>query len=237
MWVMMIGRIEVPGKDKVRKIRLKGGVELAYRLNRGDMQSIREVWLEESYKLPSSEQRKTLIDLGANIGLTSAWLARRYGCERVIAVEPVKSNAELAKRNLAANAVHAHVIEAAVGPADGVAHFQDNDSSNLGHISKTGRQVRMICMDTLLHAGLTVDLLKIDIEGGEQALLTKGAISWLNQIGEIIIEFHPDLVDYPGLVNTLRNAGFEYFAAGTAFLGSMDYFRRRESVPNDSKNR
>jgi FkbM family methyltransferase len=228
MLVMLIGRIPVHGKNKTREIRLHDEVKLTYRLNRGDMQSIREVWLEESYKLPSDGGRKNLVDLGANIGLTSTWLARRYGCKKVIAVEPVGSNAELARRNLTANGVYAEVIEAAVGPENGIAHFQDNASSNLGRISKTGREVPMVCLGTLLRGGTIVDLLKIDIEGGEQALLTNGDTSWLNRIREIIIEFHPDLVDYTTLVTFLKNSGFEYLPAGTAFPGSMDYFRRRE---------
>jgi FkbM family methyltransferase len=232
MLIMLIGRITLPGKDKVREIRFRDGMKLTYRLNRGDMQSIREVWLDEVYKLPFLGKRNTLVDLGANIGLTSAWLARRYACEKVIAVEPVQSNAALVKRNLAANSVSAEIIGAAVGPMDGVARFQDNDSSNLGRVGRTGYEVPMICMNTLLRGESIIDILKIDIEGGEQALLTSGDMSWLKQIREIIIEFHPDLVDYPGLVNILKNAGFEYFAAGKAFPGSMDYFRRRGDLPN-----
>jgi tRNA1(Val) A37 N6-methylase TrmN6 len=69
---------------------------VCYRLNKGDLHSIREVWFEEAYRLPFEDPSGTLLDLGANIGLTGVWLAKRYAIERVIAVEPDCDNAMLA---------------------------------------------------------------------------------------------------------------------------------------------
>ncbi len=43
----------------------------------------------------------------------------------------------------------------------------------------------------------TIDLLKMDIEGGEQALLT-GDTAWLSSVNAIVAEFHPSVVDYAG---------------------------------------
>jgi FkbM family methyltransferase len=54
------------------------------------------VWFDEVYRLPFDEPSGTLLDLGANIGLTSVWLAKKYQIERVIAVEPDRTNAILA---------------------------------------------------------------------------------------------------------------------------------------------
>src|SRR5438045_1000286 len=72
--VAFLDRIWIPGRNSAREVRLKGGASIKYRLNRGDMQSLREVWLEEAYALPSDGVRKVLVDLGANIGLSSLWL-------------------------------------------------------------------------------------------------------------------------------------------------------------------
>src|SRR5436309_1364697 len=80
-------------------------------------------------------------------------------------------------------------IEDAVGTLDGKAHFAENAVSNMGRISETGREVQMVCMASLLRKlpqDQMVDLLKIDIEGGEQTLLTEGAASWLSRVREII---------------------------------------------------
>src|SRR5712671_6873777 len=65
-------------RNRVRSVRLHGGVQLCYRLNKGDLHSIREVWFEEAYRLPFEDPSGTLLDLGANIGLTSVWLAKKY---------------------------------------------------------------------------------------------------------------------------------------------------------------
>src|SRR4051794_22115217 len=95
----LIGRVPLPNSNRDRAIRVRGGIELHYRLNRGDLQSIREVWIDEVYRLPFDVTPEVLVDLGANIGLTSLWLARRYGCRTVIAVEPSPDNARLARLN------------------------------------------------------------------------------------------------------------------------------------------
>jgi FkbM family methyltransferase len=227
----LLGRVWHPGKDRERTVKMRDGTTLAYRLNRGDIQSISEVWLYEAYRLPSSEKRKVLVDLGANIGLTSLWLTQKYGFQQVISVEPVPSNARLVRQNLESNGIQAEIIEAAVGPDDGTVYFEENAESNQGHVSKIGRAVRMISMISVmekLSTGEMVDLLKIDIEGGEQALLTGGDLSWLGRIREIIIEFHPNLVDYKSLISILENAGFKYFPASAIFPDSMDYFKRRD---------
>jgi len=68
----------------------------------------------------------------------------------------------------------------------------------------------------------------MDIEGAEQELLT-GDLRWLGKVKSLIIEFHPTLVDYPGLVNRLRECGFDYIRAGTAHPDSMDFFVRRDA--------
>ena len=84
----LIPFIRLPHLNQPRCIRVTGGVEIWYRLNRGDIQSIREVWLDEAYKLPINRRLTVVVDLGGNIGLTSLWLAKRYGCDKIIALEP-----------------------------------------------------------------------------------------------------------------------------------------------------
>src|SRR5438105_3774582 len=74
----LIPYVRLPNINRTRRIRVPGGIEIVYRLNRGDIQSIREVWLDEAYKLPINQRLKFMVDLGANIGLTSLWLAKRY---------------------------------------------------------------------------------------------------------------------------------------------------------------
>lgn len=210
----------------VRKIRFKDGIDLCYRLNKGDLHSIREVWFDEAYRLPFGNPSGTLLDLGANIGLTSVWLAKRYPFTRVIAVEPDPNNANLARRNLQLNGINAEVLEAAIGPREGVARFEMNQSSNLGKLSENGVPVTMTTVAAILEKSVCsrLGLVKIDIEGGEQELFD-GPTDWLASADAIIAEFHPTLVDYARIVETISKHGFDYIRCNSVFPGNMDCFK------------
>lgn len=220
-------------KDRERSIRVRGGVTIWYRLNRGDMQSIREVWIDECYRLPfDNVAPAVVVDLGANIGLTSLWLARRYGSSTVIAVEPSPENARLARLNLEQNNVQAEVVEAAIGPRDGQAFFAGGGDSNLGHVGgDQGTPVSMLSMQTLLQRlpdGAEVDLVKMDIEGGEGPLVAEN-VGWLRRVKAIIAELHPDLIDYQGVIRSIEQQGFRYLPAhAEAAFVAMDSFVRND---------
>lgn len=135
------------GHDLPRTIKLRNGVSISYRSNRGDIQGIREVFLEEAYRLPPWFRPRAIIDLGANIGLTSLWYADRYPVAHVVAVEPVPENAALLRSNLSVNSVPSTVVEAAVGPRGGRAAFTLTRESNRGHVADgAGLEVRVVTM-------------------------------------------------------------------------------------------
>jgi len=221
--------VPLANRNQTRMIRVRGGIELHYRLNRGDMQSIREVWIDECYRLPFDLVPERMVDLGANIGLTSLWFAHHYGCKNVIAVEPSPANARVVRLNLESNNVNARVVEAAVGARDGTAFFQDGADSNVGHLaSDGGREVPVVSMDTLLGSvppDAQIDVVKMDIEGGEGPLLREN-LAWLGRVKSLIAEFHPDLIDYPAAIRSIESQGFRYIPAHSAGPDSMDAFVR-----------
>ena len=220
--------IRLPTEDSPRRIRLRRGGLITYRLNRGDIQSIREVLMDEVYRLPfPARQPDVLVDLGANIGLTSLFYHWTLQPRSIIAVEPDASNAQLARENLTGRP--AVIVEAAVGPHDGTARFSQNRASNLGSLSShpSGIEVSVMSMDSVLKGvpeGANV-IVKLDIEGGEEELLREDT-DWLARVDGLIVEFHPDKVDYPGLIKVLQAAGFDYLPAGSCWPGSMDAFQR-----------
>lgn len=205
--------------DRIRRVRLKPDTRLSYRQNKGDIYSIHEIWFEESYSLPVELQPKVLVDVGANIGMTSLWLAKRYGCKRIIAVEPSAGNAAVARENFANNGIAAEVFEAAAGAKDGTAQFLLSTSSTNGRLSSGPEpaseaktvSVRMVSMATVLASlppDTPIDLMKVDIEGGEQELLT-GETSWLARVQALLIEFHPSLINYAQLVGIIEASGLK----------------------------
>jgi FkbM family methyltransferase len=195
--------------DRLRTIRFKGGPVLSYRRKRSDFRTVAETWLTLAYELPIEIDRPRLIvDLGTNIGATATWMAHRYGCERLIAVEPVPGNAAVARRNLAANGINAEIHEAAIGAEEGVGFFADSPDASEGHVSDEGREVRLVTVPGLI-GDQQVDLMKMDIEGGEGEAIN-GNIGWLDQVKVIVTELHPQYADTDRIVRTLQEAGFEY---------------------------
>ncbi len=214
------------GFNRQRIINVKGGIRLAYRLNRGDIWTIYEVWMLRVYRLPVEPISKTLIDLGGNIGLTSVWLAKTYGFSDVLLVEPAASNAAVARINLEANHISGTVIEAAVGAADGSAQFCETGWSTHNHLVDGGDAVPSTAdrtyavdvqkMETILRklpSDAKIGLVKLDVEGAEQEILT-GDVGWLGRVESLIVEFHPPRVDVPRLIATLRDEGFRHLPAG-----------------------
>jgi Methyltransferase FkbM domain len=68
--------------------------------------------------------------------------------------------------------------------------------------------VRLVTVPELIGTH-QVDLMKMDIEGAEDMVITENA-SWLAQVRVIVSELHPHYANTERIVETLRQAGFEY---------------------------
>lgn len=223
----LIGLVPKSQRNLVREVRLCGDIKIRYRLNKGDLHSIREIWFQEVYRLPFNGPSGVLLDLGANIGMTSVWLAKKFSFTQVIAVEPDPNNAALVRQNLELNGITGQVLEAAIGPKEGTARFDPSELSNLGRLSEDGSlSVPMISVDTIIKkfAVKSFALIKIDIEGGEQDLFD-GPTGWLARTDAIIIEFHPT-VDHFRIIGMVSSHGFKHIPAHSLIPENMDCFTR-----------
>jgi len=208
-----------PGLEAVarqRTVRV-GRSTITYRLNRGDIQSIREVWLDEAYAAQYPERDFILFDLGANIGLASVWFNDRFGCQRVVAVEPDPENATLVRRNLAQNQIDGEVVQAAVAPTDGTASFARAAASNLGSLNVRTHETSSITVQTRTPRSIldeygiqSVDVCKLDIEGGEYPLMCTGDTVWLRSVAILIAEVHHEVIDGPAVISAMADAGLAH---------------------------
>jgi FkbM family methyltransferase len=241
--LLRLGRL--PGYNAGRTVRLKDGTTLHYRFNRGDLQSLREVFLEEVYACELPFELGTMLDLGANIGLTSVWMACRqrlrhdllasFGPLYVIAVEPVRANADVAVKNFQANQVSGSVVCAAVGQRTGVVSFSVRAESNLGKIVSVANHsdtisVPMVGIRELLEQfpNGTVDLVKMDIEGSENALLSKHT-DWLTKVRALMIEWHDEITPSPPLIQNLVSSGFHHRPMNAARQENLSLFVKAQS--------
>jgi len=125
-----------------------------------------------------------VFDVGAHVGYYTLLAARSVGHSgTVIAFEPNDRNVALLRRHLALNALsNVEVVEAAAGAAAGRSHFDPHADGHLGRLSELGSvEVAVVSLDGILaERGLLPDVIKIDVEGGEEAVL-QGATAMLTK--------------------------------------------------------
>jgi FkbM family methyltransferase len=178
-----------------------GSVRLLLRANGGADAFIHsEVFEHQYYRLPLQRSPATILDLGANIGLSAIYLARVFPNARLACVEPMSDNLRVLVANLKINAIQAEVISAAVDVRDGTV-VMEHDVNDYGHkievqgslSSAVKIEVPAISMPSILQRlGWTrIGLLKMDIEGHERRLLSESC-DWLQCVDTMCLEYHEE---------------------------------------------
>jgi FkbM family methyltransferase len=180
----------------------------------GDIDIFYEIFWKRTYDIPAgiASEYVTIVDLGAHIGLASIHFALRHPHSKIIAVEASHKNFELLIKNTA-DFPSITCIEAAVYPEDGMVLFDSSGISYNSKLSVSGSKVQALSMKSLLqeHKIDRVDLLKIDIEGAEELLLSRNN-DWLLTVNCIIIEIHANY-KIEHLRRDLETFGFSVFAS------------------------
>jgi len=178
-----------------------GTITLSVRSNLGsDAFIFSEVFDHHYYDFELPRPPATILDLGANIGFTSLFFARKYSHAALACVEPVDTNVHLLTRNLESNGIDATVFNAAVGITDGflemnlAAHDYGHKVAGIEYGKAiTGRLIKVesFSIPTLMHRlnWPRIGLLKIDIEGYEGVLLRQNC-DWLGKVDALCIECH-----------------------------------------------
>lgn len=166
---------------------------ISLRIASTDPDVYQQVLLEEEYAAVAQEPAAHVVDCGANVGYTSAWLLSRYPDAQVIAIEPFPENAEMCRRNLAPYGSRATVIEAAVWNAPTRLVLDHAGGNQWGvrvreaHPGEAG-DIQAVDIPSL---GLSrIDILKVDIERSEEALFARNTEHWLPSVSNIAIELH-----------------------------------------------
>ena len=169
-----------------------------------DLFTLEEVYCQGVYTavLEQMKDVTTIIDLGANIGISSVFFLDAYRDAKVFAVEPDPLNFELLKTNLKSYANRVDTFLGGLWQENSKAIFarrQDKRLVNEGRIiggMKSPGQDNEVVVEGLTISSLIekssfdkVDVLKVDIEGNEEELF-RGRKDWLENVRCIAIEFH-----------------------------------------------
>lgn len=200
------------------------------RLQGSDMDTVREVFRDEVYAGVLSVFSKqfpvrSVLDLGANIGLSSLYFAWNFPQADIYAIEPADSNFELLQRNLAYGLGNTHkhrfhCKKAAVWPYDGPLFLHEHggklayDSFRVRPGMVTEKPVRAMTMFEICNSFNLkfIDIVKIDIEGAEKDLFL-GDRAWLHNVGCIAIEFHGNSRKLSQFDAVMQAYGFEVYTS------------------------
>jgi FkbM family methyltransferase len=184
MWLLaVVGELTVRRKLRRparadRTVRLVvGGMPVAFSVRDiGELHGLREVFVDGVYSLEPARTPRTILDLGGNIGAAAVQFATRWPDARIVVVEPDPDAFSRLVRNVR-RFERIETVRAAAGPEDGLAHLHRTGytltSSVLPEAPGPTIEVRALSLDSLLDGPCqgSADLVKIDIEGAELAVL------------------------------------------------------------------
>ncbi|MBA3233518.1 MAG: FkbM family methyltransferase [Propionibacteriales bacterium] len=153
----------------------------------------RDIFVREVYAFETRHASPLIVDGGSNIGISILYFKDRHPTARVLGFEPdprlFAALQETASRNLLD---HVRLVNAALGGESGPASLV-GDASDSGRVSTagTGVPIRVERLSSYLEE--PVDLLKLNIEGQEVAVLEElDSSGRLSLIREIVLEYHDE---------------------------------------------
>lgn len=172
------------------------------------------------------------VDVGANIGYFTVMASKLVGERgRVYAFEPNPLSFEILKRNVESNGLPNVTIEQkAVANFSGRIELWSNEGN--AYAWKEGERISFsvdsVSLDDYFH-GQHIDLMKMDIDGGETMALDGASQLLSTSLEKLIIEFWPtglkrQDIDPNAFIRMLANGGFSSFLSSS----STDSFGQNE---------
>ncbi len=196
--------------------------------------SFREIFLNEFYYIEPTLKPITVIDCGANIGDSLLYIKVRAPHARVISFEPNPAARAVLEKNIETNnwkedvQVYPYALASSAGTADFFVE-EGIDTSGGASLSPFLRSKNITLLSYKVEVRRlsdfikgNIDLLKIDIEGGEfEVLEDLIAADKMKELSRIQLEYHynPEYFkrSLPELLGLLSKEGFQVFALPTVF--------------------
>lgn len=189
-------------------------VDVGLRRYSGDFDIFFEVFWKHCYNRSLLKKTKvsTVLDLGANAGLATAYFYDAFPEANFYCVEPDPDNFSLAADNLQGiiRPEKLHLLNIAVGAGEGlgsIIHSRYSYNSTID-INSDGEIEVLDILSIMERFELgDIDLVKIDIEGAERNIFNNSG--WLDKVRNIFIEFHsPDI--FESGTKKLAEKGFKW---------------------------
>ncbi len=152
-----------------------------------------EIFYKRSYQFITSASSPLIYDCGANVGTSCLFFKKEYPTAVVHAFEPDPKVFSALKHNMEVNGIKdVHLHNAAVWKEEGSLSFASEGADSGALITERKKEsinVKAIRLRDLLAKEQRVDLLKIDIEGAETAVV-EDCQDVLDRVEHLFIEYH-----------------------------------------------
>ena len=210
-----------------RKIRV--------RANDSDLVMFEQVFAGGDYDFDLGFEPATIIDAGANAGYATLYFHRRFPAAQILAVEPDPATYETLVQNTVGISQVRTVCGGLWSGRQALA-IADPDApkcmiSLKPAESPGGKNIEGYGVTDLMQmaGAATIDVLKIDIEGGELDVFTANAAEWLPKVRVILIELHDRV--RPGCAaafySAIRGMRFSQWQRGDVLAIINEDFRAR----------
>jgi FkbM family methyltransferase len=228
-WRALKGRLTLEERQRERiELRLRSlEFPLLARPASSDIPAVWEIFYGREYRPNGRWCFSTVLDCGANVGYFAAYSRASAGAplRSYIGVEPDPDAFEIlqdqVKLHRPGRLVSLHKV--AVSDHDGDASFSREGESWSHRLAGDGSfKVPTMTISSLLDSAelAEVDLIKLDIEGGEKSVL-ESLPAWGHRARCIVVELHATEapLDYNWFASVTRANGFTPKPAGTLFHG------------------
>lgn len=208
------------------------GEPLRCRRGTSDPAVLKQIFVDRVYEPLKASTARTILDCGAYAGYSAAWLLSELPESRLVAVEPEERNFELLKQNLEPFGERATCLRAAVWSRGGAMRIRRPEGADwvewAWQVEEAGAEdepeIPAVTVPELMDVAGTDGrfVVKLDIEGAEEAVFGRGDTSWLARVDALAIELHGSQVpDDPAqpLWSAAAPYGFEWSRSGDLWIG------------------
>ncbi|MBA3746830.1 MAG: FkbM family methyltransferase [Solirubrobacterales bacterium] len=234
-WRYLLSEAQGPAKARCYALR-NSGIQVLLRHGSGDIITFDEVFCSAAYEPPPAVvsalrdlgRPPRVLDLGANVGLYSAFALGRWPGATITALEPDAENLMLLRASAILNRSHGdiQVVDAAAAASAGTMRFVVglNAESHKAHPDEGAASDVVRTVDAFEHI-TRADLVKVDIEGGEWELLRDPRLaSAFETFQALVLEHHgrhcPTHDPRTTATQLLTTAGFDVHPQG-AIVGGV----------------
>jgi FkbM family methyltransferase len=207
------------------------GFDFFARKNSSDLEVFNQVWIKKEYQpvVDYVRERKlavnNMLDCGANVGYTSLYFSKHFDTANIISVEADEQNANMVHKNVQLNkATNIETLHKAIWYRTALLKITHTfrDGKNWSYTVEETDDEKEASVEATSISDIAakygwpiIDILKIDIEGGERFLFQNNYHeTFLPRTKCVVIEIHDEFNARQAIYDAFSRHHFNYVESG-----------------------